>query len=65
MDGAGVVLGWRSLFANDIAAGRVVEPFDLALPLGSSFYLVYPEANSLRSNIVAFRAWLLQEARES
>ena len=65
MDGAGVVLGWRSLFANDVAAGRVVEPFDITLPLGSSFYLVYPEANSLRSNIVAFRDWLLQEARES
>jgi LysR family glycine cleavage system transcriptional activator len=65
MDGAGVVLGWRSLFANDIAAGRVVEPFDLTLPLGSSFYLVYPEANSLRSNIVAFRDWLLKEVRES
>jgi len=65
IDGAGVVLGWRFLAAKDIEAGRVVEPFDLALPLGSSFYLVYPEAHSLRPNIAAFRNWLVQEVRES
>ncbi len=65
IDGAGVVLGWRFLAAKDIEAGRVVEPFELALPLGSSFYLVYPEAHSLRPNIAAFRDWLVQEVRES
>ncbi len=65
IDGAGVVLGWRFLAAKDIEAGRVVEPFDLALPLGSSFYLVYPEAHSLRPNIAALRDWLVQEVRES
>jgi len=64
MDGAGVVLGWRYLAAQDIAAGRVVEPFDLALPLGSSFYLVYPEAQSQRPNIAALRDWLMQEVQE-
>ena len=65
IDGAGVVLGWRSLAAKDVAAGRVVEPFDLTLSLGSSFYLVYPEAHSLRSNITALRDWLVQEVREN
>jgi len=65
IDGAGVVLGWRSLAATDVAAGRVVEPFDLALPLGSSFYLVYPVAHALRPNIAAFRDWLMQEVREN
>ena len=65
IDGAGVVLGWRRLSAPDIAAGRVVEPFDLVLPLGSSFYLAYPEAHAPRPNITAFRDWLLREVRES
>jgi LysR family glycine cleavage system transcriptional activator len=65
IDGAGVVLGWRFLSAKDLAAGRVVEPSDITLPLGSSFYLVYPEANSLRPNIAALRDWLMQEVRES
>lgn len=64
IDGAGVVLGWRSLAASDIAAGRIVAPFDLSLPLGSSFYLVYPEAHGPRPNIAAFRNWLLKELRE-
>lgn len=64
IDGAGVVLGWRFLAAKDVAAGRVVEPFDLTLPLGSTFYLVYPEAHSLRPNIAALRDWLLQEVHE-
>jgi LysR family glycine cleavage system transcriptional activator len=64
IDGAGVVLGWSFLAANDLAAGRVVEPFDLTLPLGSSFFLVYPAAHSLRPDIVAFRDWLIQEIRE-
>ena len=65
IDGAGVVLGWRFLSAQDLKAGRVVEPFEVILPLGSSFYLAYPEANSLRSNIAAFRDWLMQEVLES
>ncbi len=64
IDGAGVVLGWSFLSASHLAAGRVVEPFDLTLPLGASFFLVYPEAHSLRPDIVAFRDWLLQEIRE-
>jgi LysR family glycine cleavage system transcriptional activator len=63
IDGAGVVLGWRFLSAKDVAAGRVVEPFDLTLPLGSSFYLAYPQAHSLRPNIATLRDWLLQEVR--
>lgn len=64
IDGAGIVLGWRTLSAGDLAAGRVVEPFDLALSLGSSFYLTYPEAHTQRPNIAAFRDWLLQEICE-
>ena len=64
IDGAGVVLGWQFLAAKDVAAGRVVEPFDLTLPLGSSFYLVYPEAQARRPQIAVLRNWLLQEVKE-
>jgi len=62
IDGAGVVLGWRYLAADDIAAGRLVQPFSLALPLGSAFYLVYPEAYRNRHKVVVFRDWLTGEA---
>lgn len=64
MEGQGVVLGWRAISRQLVAAGRVVEPFDLILPLGSSFYLVYPEAHKNRSNIAAIRDWLVKEVQE-
>ena len=61
IDGAGLALGWKGLAANDIAAGRLVQPFKLVLPLGLSFYLVYPEAYADKLEIVAFRDWLMAE----
>jgi LysR family glycine cleavage system transcriptional activator len=64
IDGAGVVLGWRALSAPDVAAGRVVAPFDLNLSLKNSFYLCYPEAHSLRTNIVVLREWLMKEVAD-
>ena len=64
MEGEGVVLGWRGISKQLVASGRVVEPFDLTLPLGSSFYLVYPEAHKRRSHIEAVRDWLLAEVQE-
>ena len=61
IDGAGVVLGWRYLAAPDLAAGRLIAPFDLALPLGLGFYLVYPEVHANQPKIARFREWLLEE----
>lgn len=61
IDGAGIVLGWRYLAADDIAAGRLVAPFALHLPLGSSFWLVYPETYASRPKVTLFRDWLLKE----
>lgn len=63
IDGAGVVLGWRTLAVADLAAGRLIAPFDLALPLDLGFYLVCPEAHVDRAKVVMFRAWLLEEVR--
>jgi LysR family glycine cleavage system transcriptional activator len=40
-----------------------VQLFDVTLPLGSAFYLVYPEGQADRPKIAAFREWLLQEIR--
>lgn len=61
IDGAGVVLGWRNLTAEDLAAGRVVQPFDLELSLGSSFYLAYPNGRAEWRNIRTLRDWLMAE----
>ncbi len=63
IDGVGIALGWRYLAADDIAAGRLVIPFELSLPLGSTFYLVYPKAYADRRKVMAFRKWLVHETR--
>jgi len=65
LDGAGVALGWRYLAEGDVAAGRLVQPFKLSLPLRSAFYLVYPEGNAGRRKVAAFRDWLLKETAQT
>ncbi|MEM7222548.1 MAG: transcriptional regulator GcvA [Pseudomonadota bacterium] len=64
IDGAGVALGWTHLAAADLAAGRLVAPFDLALPMGLGFYLVCPEGHVERPNVAKFRHWILEEIRD-
>ncbi len=62
IDGQGVALARGTLAAGDLAAGRLVKPFDLALPSNWAYYVVYPPEYRDRPKIKAFRAWLLAEA---
>jgi LysR family glycine cleavage system transcriptional activator len=61
--GEGVVLGRSALIADDLAAGRLVRPFELSLPAGFAYYVVYPPRVLKRPNVKAFRDWLIAEAR--
>src|SRR5499426_410201 len=61
IEGAGVVLGWRSLAEADLQSRRLLIPFDLPLPMDVAFYLVYPEASAERAKLATFREWLLKE----
>ena len=65
IEGAGVVLGWRSLAEADLESGRLLIPFDLPLPMDVAFYLVYPEASAERAKLARFREWLLNETAAS
>ena len=65
IDGVGVVLGWRNLAAADLAAGRLIAPFDLALPMGLGFYFVCPKVHADRPKIAELREWLLEEVRRA
>ncbi len=65
MDGAGVVLGWRTLATADLAAGRLAIPFDVALPMQLGFFFVCSHVGSERPKIVAFRDWLLGESHRA
>jgi LysR family glycine cleavage system transcriptional activator len=61
--GEGVVLGRSALVADELAAGRLVRPFELSLPAGFAYYVVYPPRALQRPSVKAFRDWLMAEAR--
>jgi LysR family glycine cleavage system transcriptional activator len=66
-DGQGVALGNTSLVADDLAAGRLVKPFELSLKVAPEFgyYLVTPRNRNERALTKAFREWLLAEIKPS
>jgi len=59
IDGSGVAMGRTSYVEADIAKGRLVVPFKIALPADAGFYLVSPEAKADPPKLRAFRQWLL------
>ncbi len=63
MAGLGIVVSTPALASADLAMGRLVAPFDLRVPLDSSYYVVSNDLASRRSVIGVFRDWLLSEAR--
>jgi LysR family glycine cleavage system transcriptional activator len=63
--GEGVVLGRSALVADELAAGHLVRPFELSLPAGFAYYVVYPERALQRPSVKAFRDWLMAEARSA
>ncbi len=67
IDGHGVALVGDMLVADDLAAGRLVRPFDpsLSTPLTFSYYLLSAKDSAEQPKVEAFRDWLLEEARAS
>jgi LysR family glycine cleavage system transcriptional activator len=61
IDGLGVALCPAALVSDDVAAGRLVRPFEVHLRTESGYYLVTPLSRATRPKIVAFRNWMLAE----
>ncbi|WP_441233532.1 transcriptional regulator GcvA [Bradyrhizobium sp. 930_D9_N1_4] len=59
IDGIGVAMGRTSYVQDDIAKGRLVVPFKIALPADAGFYLVAPEGRREAPKLVAFRDWMI------
>ena len=59
--GVGVVLGRRALVIKDIAEGRLIAPFPIALNTGARFRFLCPKGSEDRPHIKAFREWILAE----
>ena len=62
IEGQGVALGRSALAADHRAAGRLVKPFDVSVPVDFAYYLVYPEGSDARPKVAAFRDWVLEAA---
>jgi LysR family transcriptional regulator, glycine cleavage system transcriptional activator len=65
IDGIGVVLGRLVLAESDLAAGRLVRPFKIILPLDVSYFLVMPKGGARRQEIQCFREWLYSTLKQS
>jgi LysR family transcriptional regulator, glycine cleavage system transcriptional activator len=61
VQGEGVLLGRSLLVSADLAAGRLVRPFDLALKSRWKYYVVYPDGALRRQKVKAFRDWVFGE----
>jgi LysR family glycine cleavage system transcriptional activator len=60
--GAGVLLAHDALAYDDLRTGRLVAPFDLTLPSGRCYCFVCAKKRRESANVLAFRAWLREEA---
>ncbi|HEY0438147.1 MAG TPA: LysR substrate-binding domain-containing protein [Phenylobacterium sp.] len=49
------------LFAGEIASGRLMQPFEAAVPHGGGYWLVYPQDRRRARKIAAFREWMLAQ----
>ncbi len=60
--GRGVALAKSTLADADVAAGRLVRPFDVSVPVNFAYYVVYPEAKGALPKVRLFHDWLRREA---
>jgi LysR family transcriptional regulator, glycine cleavage system transcriptional activator len=63
--GAGMALGRTSMIGPDLKSGRLVAPFELAVPVDEGFHLVSREKMQTGAQASEFRDWLLKTARGS
>ena len=61
IDGLGVALARGPLVADDLAAGRLVRPFQAALPARGSYFFVCRPSEAEEPRVVALRDWLRAE----
>ncbi|MFB9947815.1 LysR substrate-binding domain-containing protein [Rhizobium puerariae] len=58
--GQGVAMLKPEFYADDVALGRLIQPFELLSDDGTDYWLVYPEARRNSRKIRAFRDFLLK-----
>jgi LysR family transcriptional regulator, glycine cleavage system transcriptional activator len=61
-DGRGLLLGRSVIVGDDLAAGRLVRPFEDATPVPQAYRIVTRPDCVSTPKVAAFREWLMQEA---
>ena len=59
INSGGVALVSEFLVREDLSGGRLIKPFDLALPSNHWYWFVCPKENMERPKVRAFRDWLV------
>ncbi len=62
LQGNGVALGRQWLAIDEMRAGRLVAPFDLAVRDDFSYWLVWPTGRAAHPEATRFRGWLAERA---
>jgi LysR family glycine cleavage system transcriptional activator len=65
MSGAGAALLIPEFFELEVAAGRLVAPYDAISEDGNAYWLAYPESRRNVPKIKAFRDWIVGEIAAS
>ncbi len=65
LSGVGVVMGRRALVVKDIADGRLVVPFPIALNTHAQFHFICAKGDETRPHIAAFREYIWTEASKT
>jgi LysR family glycine cleavage system transcriptional activator len=63
--GQGIALARRSLAASDLAAGTLVQLFDITVAADSAHWLVWPPHAESYPKLRAFRQWAKREAQRA
>ncbi len=63
--GQGIALGRLSFTGSDILAGKLVRLSEHSLRVAYCHYAVYPMSSESNPALVAFRDWLIEEARRT
>ena len=61
VDGQGILLGYSGYLDREVASGALVYPFDLSVPTGKGYYLVYRRERLADPRVRIFRDWVLSE----
>jgi len=62
--GVGVAIVDPSLVSEEVASGRLIQPFDQMLSSENAYYFVSPENVVSPQNLIELKNWLLTEARK-